>query len=328
MDNLFALKKSFTEHLKVLKRSRSTITCYTESLATFFAFLGQEKVLDLREVMKETLSRYREYLGRQRTRKGKPYSIHTVHLKLKAVKRFFEYLEKSDMILMNPTSGMVFPKLSKKLPKNILTEKEAKKLLRAPNTSTRKGIRDRAILETFYSTGLRLEELHNLTIYDVDTTSGFLRVKKGKGAKDRVLPLGSLASKFIREYIKHARPHYTRKNPLERSLFVGVCGRRMNKIIIERMVRDYAKKARVRKRVTPHTLRHSFATHMIARDADIVYVQRLLGHSDARVTQRYTKVTPKDAKRTHRKHHPREKDRVRVPGAYKKRRMQGNYERA
>jgi integrase/recombinase XerD len=322
------LQKGFREYLTVKNQSRMTVDSYLQSVKQLLAYLVRRGIDDIREVTKDTLRDYQHYLTQYKTKEGNPYTVNTLHVKLRGVLKFFDYLERTKKILYNPALAIRMPDLGQRLPKNIISKDEAKRILDQPNTSTMLGIRDKTILELLYSTGIRLEELYQLTVYDVDYGNGFLRVNKGKFAKDRILPLGSVSCKYLREYIKQVRPWLTRKNKDERVLFIGKCGRRIHKLIIERMVKDYATEAGVKKRVTPHTWRHSFASHLLADGADVIHVQKLLGHSSPDITQIYTKVTPKEIKQTHFKKHPREKDQEQAIEARKGIPCQGKYKMA
>lgn len=308
-------KESFKNYLTITNQSKMTIESYTQSLKQFFNWAWRRGIDDLREVTKDHIREYQVYLKAYRyvDRWGKikepgAYKPQTLCAKLRALRRFFEYLEKTYQILYNPAVIIRMPQLGDRLPKNIITKEEAKKILNAPNTATIIGIRDKTILELFYSTGIRLEELFNLTIYDLDYQNGFLRVNKGKFAKDRVLPLGSICCKYLREYIKKVRPILTKQNKDERALFIGKQGARLNKQIIPRIIKQYVKLAGVTKNVSAHTWRHTFASHLLADGADVIHVQKLLGHSDPGITHIYTRVRPEDTKQTHTKNHPREKD--------------------
>ena len=166
------------------------------------------------------------------------------------------------------------------------------------------GVRDRAVLEVLYSTGIRLEELASLTIYDCDLTGGMLRVNKGKGAKDRVVPMGKHAVRLLKEYIARIRP----RSAGSRSLFLNRLGGPLSRQIVQLMVRTYARKAGIAKKVTPHVFRHTFATSLIKNGADVIAVQKMLGHASPKTTQIYTHVAGVDIKKTHASSHPREKD--------------------
>jgi len=211
-------------------------------------------------------------------------------------------------ILINPADELIIHRVRPKKPV-VLTEAEIKRIINVPNTSTKIGLRDRAMLEVLYSTGIRLRELNNLNVFDIDTANGFLRVNKGKFSRDRFAPLNRAACYFLNQYIKHARPHLTKNNPRETALFVGYCThKKMNPVVIQQKIRAFAKAAGIKKRVTVHTFRHTFATHMLENGADIEKVKDLLGHKHLEVTQRYTSHTVKGMKETHAKHHPREKE--------------------
>lgn len=315
-DLLFAFK----EHLKVKNYSPATIRTYSDYLQRFFSFLREKEIADIRQVSRQLLKDYQLKLtehgsrsspsrGKSRDRDPKPYTSATIAINIRAIKRFFEYLEKTNQILINPAEHIKEPKKETRLPRVVLSNDEAMKILEQPNLSTLRGIRDRTVLEVFYSTGIRLEEMANLTIYDCDLQGGFLRVNKGKFAKDRVIPLGKHAVRFLKEYITHVRPHYTKNKPV-RTLFVNREGLPLSKTMIQILVKSYAREAGIKKKVTPHVFRHSFATSLVKNGADITAVQKMLGHSDLRVTQLYTRVAGVEVKRTHSRHHPREKDKA------------------
>ena len=256
---------------------------------------------------RDLLQTYQLGITRQKD-EGAGYTVATVALKTRAVKRFFEYLEASNHILINPAEYLKEPKKESRLPRAVLSEEEARRVLDQPNLSSMTGIRDRTVLEVFYSTGIRLQEMVNLTIFDCDLQGGLLRVNKGKFAKDRAIPLGKHAVRFLKKYIARVRPLHTQNNRTIRNLFVNHLGNPLSRAIIEIMVRKYAKAAGIQKKVTPHVFRHTFATHLVKNGADITAVQKMLGHSHLRVTQIYTRVAGIEVKRTHQTSHPREKD--------------------
>lgn len=300
-DHLFG----FREHLRVKSYSPATIESYGSHVEMFIGYLDENGIKDLRRVTRDVLRDYQ--LGLM---DGRGYSTSTVSLKIRSVKRFFEYLEEANHILINPAEDLREPKRGERLPRVVLSDDEVRKILDVPNQSTLTGIRDRTILEVFASTGIRLEELIGLTIYDADLQGGLLRVNNGKGAKDRVVPLGKHAVRFLKEYVSKVRPRHTRSNRGERTLFVTYIGKPVSKQVVEIMVRESARAIGIGKKVTPHTFRHTFATGLVRNGADIRAVQKMLGHSDLRVTQGYTRVAGVEVKETHRKHHPREKDKA------------------
>ena len=299
----------FCEHLKILNYSARTTDHYHANLQLFFNWLWRRGVDDLREVTKQILKDYQQYVKTYEHKPGYLYTPNTVMIKLSSVKRLFDYLEKTNQVLYNPAVVIRLEKKTEdRIPRNILTQAEAKKILDQPDPSDKIGLRDRTILEVLYSTGIRLEELSNLTIYDVDYKSGFLRVNHGKFAKDRVLPLTRICCRYLKEYIRYVRPKLLQDNKDERKLFIGKYKIPMKKQAIQVRVREIARQAGITKKSSPHVWRHTFASHLVANGANMLHVQKLLGHVSSKTTQLYTKVNPSESKETQTKHHPREKE--------------------
>ncbi len=296
---------SFNEHMKVKNYAPPTMECYGRGVRFFLDHLTSLGISDVKRVTRDVLHDYQAKVMNEKQSRSLSWAF--VSEKIKAVKRLFEYLEASSAILVNPAEHIKEPKKEKRLPRSVLNEDEVRRVLDQPNRSVPTGIRDRAILEVLYSTGIRLAELTGLTIYDPDLQGGLLRVK-GKFSKDRVVPLGKHAVKFLKEYIAHVRPQLARHDKAERRLFMSRQKSAMSPQVVEIMVRTYAKRAEILKRVTPHTFRHTFATELIRNGADINAVREMLGHSDLRTTNIYTHVAGVDVKKTHALHHPREKD--------------------
>jgi integrase/recombinase XerD len=292
----------FKECLKLKNYSKKSIDSYWQTIIRYILWMENNQNKTLKEITREDILAYNIYLKETNL---KPNSIERY---LNSVRQFFKWLEQESYIFINPCDNLIIPRAKQSLPV-VLTEKEINRLIQTPNVSTPQGIRDRAILETLYSTGLRIGELIDLTIFDIDTASGFVRVNKGKGGKDRFAPLTKAACHWLKEYVTNVRPKFTKNQPRENHLFVGACwGRKIHPHILTPLISDYAKKAGIKKRVIPHTFRHTFATHLLDNDVDIFKIQQLLGHSRATTTQRYTKVSPKQIKEEHTKHHPREKE--------------------
>jgi integrase/recombinase XerD len=296
----------FKEYLKVLNRSPSTIKYYTDYSKEFLDAAGID---DVKAVTRSVIEDYIAGLYNHKTRAGKPYRNGTICLKVRSIKRFFEFLETSNIIFIDPAGSIKEPQKVKNLPKRVLTRKELLSLLDQPNLGTLVGIRDRAVLELFDSTGIRTEELCRLTIYDADLTGKVLRVK-GKGQKDRAVPIGKHAVRFLREYVTKVRPHYTQKNRSSRHLFVDIHGNPIGKQAVAVMVRKYAKAAKINRAISPHALRHGFATALIRNGADLMAVQKMLGHAYPSTTQIYIRSLGLDIKSVHQKTHPREKDKL------------------
>lgn len=298
----------FTKHLKVKNYSPSSIVAYREHLPGLFAHLKELGITDVKRVTSGHLQSYQlRIMEHTSARTNNKYSVGTICTKTRAMKRFFKYLEDSGTILINPAEHIKEPKKETRLPRSILSEVEVRNILAQPRLTTRNGVRARAVLEVLYSTGIRLEELINLTIFDCDLQGGLLRVK-GKFSKDRIVPLGKHAVSFLKEYITRVRPQHTNKNKTIKNLFVSRFSGPLSKQVIELMVRDYARKAGITKKVTPHTFRHTFATELVRNGADITAVRKMLGHSNLSATNIYIHVAGVDVKKTHNMSHPRERD--------------------
>jgi integrase/recombinase XerD len=298
-------RQTFLEALKVRRYSPATLTSRHDSLKEFFRYLAGAGIDDVREVSRQTVRDYQTALLRR-------FKVATAHVHLSALRRFFEHLEATDVILVNPCAGLALPRLSDRLPRRILTPQEARQLLDAPDPQTPQGIRDKAILETFYSTGIRLEEMARLTVFDVDYRSGFVRVTRGKGARERIVPLGRKACDSVREYLQQARAQWVLAAQAidERALWLSARHPHspLKRQMFQVLVKHYARKAGLAKPVSPHVWRHTCATHLVSNGSNIAYVQRLLGHRSLATTQIYTRTTVPELKAAHHQAHPRQAD--------------------
>ena len=316
---------NFKEHLQILNRSPETIEAYTGHVRLFMDSLATS---DVRQITTDMIENYIAGLYDYRTRSGQPYTIATISVKVRSIKRFFEFLERSNVIFINPCAFILEPKPEKNRIKITLTNREVKNILNQPNLATLAGIRDRTILEVFYSTGIRLNELCSLSIYDADIQGGTLRINNGKGGKDRVVPMGKHAAAFLREYIVKVRPRFAEKSQSNRMLFVSRYGGPVSDQVVSKMIRRYVDATNIKKHVTAHTFRHSFATVLVKNGADITAVQKMMGHQDLRTTQGYIRSIGIDIKTEHQKSHPREKDIEKATIATPDiNRIKGNYER-
>ncbi len=307
MDNADELLFKFKEYLQAQGRSRATVELYTDQARCFLKTVAAG---DIKAVTKSHIEVYMEGLYGHKTTEGKPYSTATICVKVRAVKRLFEHLEEANIIFINPAETIREPQKQKSLPRGVLSGKEMDKILDQPNLGLMTGIRDRAVLEVFYSTGIRRKELCGLSVFDADLQGGMLRVNQGKGGKDRVVPLGRHAVKCLREYITKARPRMTKKNRKTRRLFVNRYANPLTGQVVAIMIRTYVRSAKIKKRVTAHTFRHTFATALVKNGADITAVQKMLGHADLKTTQQYIRSLGLNIKAVHQKTHPREKDKA------------------
>jgi len=279
-----------------------TIEGRQRAIDVFFQRLGETGVSDIRAVTRQHIRDHQGWLMGQ-----DKYCIHTVHVHMIAIRRLFDHLESTDAILLNPCLGLQLPKLPDRLPRKVLTLSEVKAVLKQPDTQTPRGIRDRAVLEMFYSTGLRVAEMAALTIHDVDARNGLVRVNKGKGSKSRVVPLGATACRYALEYLKEVRSRWTAANREERAFWLTSVRPHcpLIRATLVLMVRKYGRAAGLTKRISPHTWRHTCATHMIAHGSDVRYVQQLLGHRCIETTQIYTRVAAADLKAAYQKAGPK-----------------------
>jgi integrase/recombinase XerD len=226
----------------------------------------------------------------------------TIARRLAALKAFYQFLVREKRIKNDPTANLESPKLEKRLPK-VLTVSEVERLLGQPDLVQPAGIRDRAMLELLYATGIRVSELVSLSLADVSLDMGYIKCE-GKGSKERIVPLGTIAIRSCREYLQAARAKLVKERP-ESALFVNHHGHRLTRQGFWKIVKKYAHDARVDKEITPHTLRHSFATHLLENGADLRSVQEMLGHADISTTQIYTHVTRGHLKEVYARTHPR-----------------------
>jgi integrase/recombinase XerD len=274
----------------------NTLESYSRDLRQYHGFLTGDSNESLENASQSTIVAYLMYLRKQ----GKATA--TIARRLAALKAFYQFLLKEHYVDKDPTNDLSSPKLERKLPK-VLTIEEVERLLRQPDLSVPAGKRDKAMLELLYATGIRVSELVNLNVADVDLREGFVRCK-GKGSKERVVPMGEMAQKAVRAYLDNARLKMI-ADPREKALFVNHHGRRLTRQGFWKIVKKYASSAKIHKEITPHTLRHSFATHLLENGADIRAVQEMLGHADISTTQIYTHVTKDRLKDVYSKSHPR-----------------------
>ena len=252
----------------------------------------------------DDVRRYQGELYARRKLDGRPLSAATVALRLIAVKTLFAFLVRRGYALFDPSSSVELPRVEKRLPRVILTESEARRIVAGPRGCRPLDLRDRAILETLYATGIRVTELIRLRPEDVDTEERVLRVVMGKGRKDRNVPLTRAAAEAIEAYLARGRGALLGARG-ESRLFLRERGGEMTRTSATETVSGWARRARVKKHVTCHTFRHSVATHLLRHRADIRHIQALLGHASLSTTERYTHVEIQDLKRVVERAHPR-----------------------
>jgi integrase/recombinase XerC len=294
--------KRFILHLGIERNlSEHTISAYESDLKQFMAFLRDQ--LGSRKVNVRSIDRLsiRHFLSHLRSRGAKGT---TLRRKLAAIRGFTKYLCLREDLEADPAAAIRMPRKEKHLP-SFLDEAEVEKVMGLPGKAAFGGSRDLAVLEVFYSTGIRLSELHGLDVSDMDLFGEAIKVR-GKGRKERVVPLGRMATRAIKSYLQERHKHLDRLGRTrEAALFVNRFGRRLGRRGIQKMVRHYLGRVCTLRRTSPHVLRHTFATHMLERGADLRAVQELLGHASLSSTQVYTHVTTERLKRVYDQAHPR-----------------------
>ena len=276
--------------------ARNTLESYRRDVAAFAAWLRGSSGKALLEAASADLQRH---LAWRVDRKARP---RTTSRLVSSLKRFYQFALREGLRHDDPAARLESPKLPRSLPKS-LSEAEVEALLAAPDVATAQGLRDRAMLETLYASGLRVSELVGLKTLQVGLDMGVVRVL-GKGSKERLTPLGEEAVAWIERYQREARPELLQARKSD-ALFVTARGGPMTRQAFWALVKRYAVRADIRQPISPHTLRHAFATHLINHGADLRVVQMLLGHADISTTQIYTHVARERLKALHRKHHPR-----------------------
>jgi integrase/recombinase XerD len=288
----------YLNHLVVEKGlSRNTIEAYAGDLRGFSIFLGEKKGFQPEMVSPEKVIRYFKNL---RTQGRSPRSLAR---NVSALKGFYRFLLQEGGVRENPLRHLRTPRIIPKLP-DVLTREDIEKILQQPESGKPAGKRDQAMLELLYATGLRVSELVHLSLNDVNLEVGYLRTK-GKGMKERIVPIGGAAIAALKEYLGGPRHNQTLRSSSP-TLFLGRGGRGITRQGFWKILRKHASAAGIPKRITPHTLRHSFATHLLERGADLRSVQSMLGHADIATTQIYTHVSRDHLKRLHQRYHPRE----------------------
>lgn len=286
----------FNQYLKEEKNaSANTLSSYLRDVTQFSSYLTESKCSDLGHVTAKEIEKYIDAMKRS----GKSNS--TIARCVASLKSFYGYLFAKDMILENPAIDIVTEKSEKKLPQ-ILSGKEVERLLEQPDCSEMKGYRDKAMLELLYATGIRVTELINLDRDDINLTVGVLRCR-GNG-KERLIPIYPTAIKAVSDYIKLVRS-WLAATPSEKALFLNMSGERMSRQGFWKVIKYYQQAAGIEKEITPHTLRHSFAAHLLENGADLHSIQEMLGHADISSTQVYTQLVKKQLKEVYHKAHPR-----------------------
>ena len=287
---------NFIHYLEaVRKSSRNTILSYKRGLEKFAAFLDAQAVVDLTDVNETTMNAYILMMEQ------KQFATSTISRNIAALKSFFDYLERYENHQGNPAARLKAPKIEKKAPE-VLTVAEVTRLLEQPAGRNNKELRDKAMLELMYATGIRVSELVSLTIDDINVQAGYIRCSER--GRERIIPIGSVARISLRQYLKQARPAMI-SDDSSAILFPNYSGQPMSRQGFWKILKQYAAKAGIESDITPHTLRHSFAAHLLENGADLRSVQEMLGHSDISTTQIYLKMNTGRIRDIYSHTHPR-----------------------
>jgi integrase/recombinase XerD len=300
---LLYLTARYMEALRVRNFTEQTVYGRGKMLRYFRVYCEQIGVTQARQVTRAVMINYQSYLYHYRKEDGKALTIGTQKAWLSCVTAFFSWLTREGLALYNPASDLELPRREVRLPKIILNASEVEAILSVPDLSTPMGIRDRAILETLYSTGIRRQELCNLRLGDLDYDRGLVRIEQGKGHKDRYVPIGNRAVQWIEKYLLEVRPRLC-PSLNEQAIFLNTLGTRMNANRLGSQVHGIIRSAGIGKSGSCHLFRHTFATLLLENGCDVRYVQEMLGHSKMETTAVYTHVAIKTLKEVHSRFHP------------------------
>jgi integrase/recombinase XerD len=297
---------AFLESFRTRHYSEATLASHHSHLGRFFTWCDERNLAEATDVTQPVVEQYQRWLFYYRKTSGRPLSVTFQNSMLRSVKVYFRWLTRQHLALFNPAAEIELGRPSRLLPRDVLTATEAECVILQPNVNTWVGSRDRAILETLYSTGIRRMELAALDVQDVDQAQGTLMVRQGKNRKDRLLPIGARARYWVDRYVTVVRPWYL-VNPNERRLFLTEVGTPFEDLqYLSKIVRTYMVAAQIDKPGGCHIFRHTMATLMLENGADLRYVQEMLGHSDPSTTQIYTHVSIRKLQQIHQATHPAE----------------------
>lgn len=304
-EGLGAWVKRYLQWMAVQQYAARSIERMQEELLLFLDYCAERSIGRPEEVSKAVLESYQRHLFALRKRNGKPLHPRTQRGRLTSVRSLFRWLAQQNVLLFNPAAELQLPKESRPLPKDVLSASEVDTVLDQTDVGTPLGLRDRAIMELLYSTGMRRAELAALSVYDVDHEQALVRIRKGKGGRQRVVPVGERALLWLRKYLDDIRPGLL-VSSIERqeTLFLSSLGEPLSLDRLSVLVSGYIQAAELGKRGSCHLLRHSMATLMLQGGADIRYVQQMLGHASLETTQLYTHLAIGELQAVHARTHP------------------------
>lgn len=303
VDGLSWWSSRYVEWLRTRNYSGRTVENRESYLALFVAWCEARSIARPQEVTKPMLEAYQRHLFHLRRADDRALSFRSQHARLVPVRALFRWLTRQNVLLSNPASDLELPRLEKRLPRHVLSESEVERVLQQPKVEESLGLRDRAMLEVLYSTGMRRMELAGLSLQSVDGERGTVLIREGKGKKDRMIPIGERAVSWVEKYVVEVRPLLVMP-PDAGALFLTQEGASFTPNRLTQLVRDYVSSAELGKTGACHLFRHSMATLMLEHGADIRYIQEMLGHAELSTTQIYTQVSIRRLKEVHGSTHP------------------------
>lgn len=308
---LYAAMRRYVEHRAIQGSTEQSLFGTERYIRDFIAWADARAITHPQHVSRAVLERYQRFLYHYRKKDGAPLSVASQRAKLVPVRGWFKWLTRSGVIPANPAADLDLPKRIRRLPRSVLTAGEVEQVLALADTSTPLGLRDRALMEVLYATGMRRMEVAHLALGDIDAERCVVLVREGKGRKDRLLPLGERALHWVQQYLDQGRPLLA-WNLQEATLFLGKDGNPLHPMWLSTVVAQYVERAELGKHGGPHLLRHTMATLMLEGGADIRFIQAMLGHAELSTTQIYTQVAIRQLQQVHASTHPGAKRRLRA----------------
>ncbi|SRR5579883_799213 len=300
---LAVLLTEYLNALRVKDYSENTVRSRRMNIRVFLEWCAERGLTEPTEITRPVLERYQRHLFHHRKSNGEPLSFRSQYMRLVGLRVWFRWITRQNRILHNPASEIELPRLGHRLPKHVLSTSEVEQVMMQPNLADPLGLRDRAILEVLYSTGIRRMELVHLKLFDLDLERGTLLIRQGKGKKDRFVPIGDRAAAWVQKYIREARPKLA-VEPDDGTLFLAGTGEEISRDHLTATVRRYVVHAKIGKAGSCHLFRHTMATLMLEGGADIRFIQQMLGHASLSTTEIYTHVSIRMLKQVHSTTHP------------------------
>jgi integrase/recombinase XerD len=297
------LLEKHLDDLLLKNYSEYTIKGRRVHIGFFLEWAAERGIVDAVEVTRTVLEAYQRHVFHYRKKNGEPLGFNGQHDRIVPLRVWFKWMARQHHILHNPASELELPRVGMRLPKAVLTASEAERILQQPSIHDALGLRDRAIMETLYTTGMRRLELVNLKLWDLDLERATVAIRQGKGKKDRIIPLGDRTALWVRKYLDESRPGLV-SEPDDKVVFLSNAGESFSLDYLTEMVRGYVDAAEIGKRGACHLFRHTMATLMLEGGADIRFIQAMLGHADLKTTQIYTHVAVRQLQEIHRATHP------------------------